>query len=389
MKIDKDDKLFKYAVYTTLTAITIYIAISLMGNIGMILTQVGKVASIIMKLLKPLIIALVIAYLLKPAVRRIEQFFEKKKILKKQDARRSASMTIVYLLIIGLVIAMIFGIYLMIGGQISKNTTISNIIVYINDYISNSQFSTTTIENKLNSLNIQLPENINSIVANVVTFIQNYVTASISNLAGSIVSFGSNLLSFFISVILSIYLIKDSEYFKELWNKIFYLIFRKGKIGKTITGCASVVNETFSNYIKGQLLDACIVGILSAIALEIIGIDYAIVIGIISGICNMIPYVGPLVGTVLAAVMGLLSGQPVMILWAIIAMIVVQQIDNNLIAPKIVGDSVGLHPLFTMLVILIGGNVGGLLGMLVAVPITASIKILVSDWYDKNIDYKK
>jgi predicted PurR-regulated permease PerM len=129
--------------------------------------------------------------------------------------------------------------------------------------------------------------------------------------------------------------------------------------------------------------------VLSATALTIIGVDYAIVIGVISGICNMIPYVGPLVGTVLAATMGLLSGRPIMILWAIIAMLIVQQIDNNLIAPKIVGDSVGLHPVFTMLVILIGGNVGGLVGMLIAVPLTASAKILISRWYDANVDYKK
>lgn len=389
MKFDKEDKLFKYAVYITITAIAVYIAISVMGNIGFIIGKAAKVAGVIMTLLKPLIIALIIAYLFQPATNKIEKFLERKKIFKKEDSRRSFSITIVYLAIIGLVIAMICGIYIMIGGQISKNTTISNIIIYITDYLNQNQFSAAAIENKLNSLNIQLPENFNSIVTNVITFVQDYITTSISNLAGSVVAFGSNILSFFISLILSIYLLKDFEYFKELWNKIYYFIFRKGKTGKTIGECATVINNTFSNYIRGQLLDACIVGILSAIALSIIGIDYAIVIGIISGICNMIPYVGPLVGTVLAAIMGLLSGQPIMILWAIIAMIVVQQIDNNLIAPKIVGDSVGLHPVFTMLAILIGGNVGGLIGMLIAVPLTASIKILVSDWYNKNVDYKK
>ena len=89
-----------------------------------------------------------------------------------------------------------------------------------------------------------------------------------------------------------------------------------------------------------------------------------------------------IVGTVLAAIMGLLSGKPIKILYAIIAMQVVQQIDNNLLAPKIVGESVGLHAVFTMLAILIGGNVGGLLGMLLAVPIAASFKVLFSNWYE-------
>lgn len=97
----------------------------------------------------------------------------------------------------------------------------------------------------------------------------------------------------------------------------------------------------------------------------------------------MIPYVGPLVGTVLAAVMALFSGDPMKILYAIIAMQIVQQIDNNLLAPKIVGESVGLHAVFTMMAILIGGNIGGLAGMLLAVPLAASFRVLFNDWYDK------
>ena len=98
----------------------------------------------------------------------------------------------------------------------------------------------------------------------------------------------------------------------------------------------------------------------------------------------MIPYVGPIVGTVLAAIMGLLSGRPIKIIYAIIAMLIVQQIDNNLLAPKIVGESVGLHAVFTMLAIIIGGNTFGLIGMLIAVPLAASFRILFNLWYEKK-----
>ena len=100
----------------------------------------------------------------------------------------------------------------------------------------------------------------------------------------------------------------------------------------------------------------------------------------------MIPYVGPIVGTILAVIIAILSGSPIKVIYAIIAMIVVQQIDNNLLAPKIVGDSVGLHPVFTMLAILIGANVGGFLGMLISVPLVASFKIFFNIWYDKHIN---
>lgn len=389
MKINKEDKLFKYCVYIALTAIVIYIAYAIMGNVGSILSMAAKIVGIVLTLLKPLLIALVIAYLFHPATRKIESFLSKKKIFKKNETRRVLSITIVYILMIALVISLLCGIYFMIGGQLSRNMTISNIIAYIMDYINNTQLSTSSIQEKLSSLNIKIPDFINNFVAKGVTALQEYITLSVGNLASSIATFVSNILSFLISLILSIYLLKDSEYFIGLWNKLYYMIFRKSKTGKVIGECATVVNTNFSNYIRGQLLDACIVGTLSAIALSIIGVDYAIIIGIISGICNMIPYIGPMVGTILAATMGLLSGEPIMILWAIIAMLVVQQIDNNLIAPKIVGDSVGLHPVFTMLAILIGGNVGGLIGMLIAVPVTASAKILISKWYDENVDYKE
>ena len=100
----------------------------------------------------------------------------------------------------------------------------------------------------------------------------------------------------------------------------------------------------------------------------------------------MIPYVGPIVGTVLAAIMGLLSGRPIKIIYAIIAMLIVQQIDNNLLAPKIVGESVGLHAVFTMLAIIIGGNALGLIGMLIAVPLAASFRVLFNIWYEKKVN---
>ena len=201
-------------------------------------------------------------------------------------------------------------------------------------------------------------------------------------------SIGSSIASFLIAIVLSIYLLKDSEYFIGLWNKLCYLVFRKSKAGIYTKKIFLIIHDVFSKFIRGQLLEAVFVGVLSSIALTIVGIDYAIVIGVIAGICNMIPYVGPIVGTVLAAIMGLLSGRPIKIIYAIIAMLIVQQIDNNLLAPKIVGESVGLHAVFTMLAIIIGGNAFGLIGMLIAVPLAASFRILFNLYTYKYMSFK-
>ena len=384
MKIEFDKKLLKYSVYITITTVIIYVAFLIVLNIGTLLNNAFNILDYIINLVKPLIIAIIIAYLLYPVTRFIENFLEKNKLykVKKSSSRRVISIMCAYFLIIGALLGLLCGVYYMIGGQLSNNTTLTNIIQYISLNLNSSSFSTVSINAALDSLNNSFIDTLKPYIIEGITYLQNYVVSNIGNMTSYIMSIGSSVATFFIALIISIYLLNDSEYFINLSNKLYYLIFKKSKAGIKINYTFHVIHEVFVKYLRGQLFEAFLVGVLSAIALSIVGIKYAIVIGIIGGICNMIPYVGPLVATVLAAIMGLLSGQPIKILYAIIAMQFVQQIDNNLLAPKIVGNSVGLHPVFTMMAILIGGSVGGLLGMLLAVPIAASCKVLFSNWYE-------
>lgn len=391
MKIEFDKKLLKYSVYLTITAVIIYVAFLIILNIGTLFKTTFNILGYLVGLIKPLLIAIIIAYLLYPITKIIENFLARNKLYKIQKAstRRILAIIFAYLLIIGIFLGLICGIYFMIGGQLSNNTTITNMTQSISLYISNTSFSTESIKKTLDSLNSSLVDSIKPYIIDSIIYLQNYIENNIGNMTSYIMSIGSSIATFFIAFIISIYLLKDSEYFMNLWNKLYYLVFRESNTGSKITYIFKVIHEVFAKYLRGQLLEAFFVGVLSAIALSIVEIDYAFVIGIIAGICNMIPYVGPIVGTVLAAIMGLLSGRPIKILYAVIAMLVVQQVDNNLLAPKIVGNSVGLHAVFTMLAILIGGNVGGLLGMLLAVPIAASCKVLFNNWYEsymKNQD---
>jgi predicted PurR-regulated permease PerM len=384
MQIDK--KLLKYCLYATATVLLIYMGITILNNIGSIYILLTNTVGTIITLVKPLLIALVIMYLLRPSVHSIEKFLGQKRIFKRVGTRRVVGILVVYILVIAVFMAVISGIYIMIGGQISNNVTIDNMTVYLTDYLKNATFSASAINEKLESLNISIPGNLDEKIAEIASYVQLYFSRSIGAMTNSIVSIGGNIASFFIAIILSIYLIQDYEYFTDLWNKIFNLLFHRGRIGYKLKEILSTVDDTFSKYLRGQLLEACIVGALSVTVLYFIGIDYALIIGIIAGICNLIPYIGPMVGTVLAVIMALLSGQPITAVWAIIGMLVVQQVDNSLLAPKIVGNSVGLHPVFTMLAILIGGNVGGLIGMLIAVPVAASLKILLSKWYVSHME---
>ena len=385
MKFDFNKKLLKYSIYVTLTAIAIFLSLTIMSNIGVIFSKTIEIIKNILVLIKPLVIAIIIAYLLYPLTKFIENFLRTNNLLKikNKGTRRVISIVSSYLLIIGIVLAVLCGIYFMIGGQLSKNITITNIITDISHYLNSSSFSASSIENTLKNLNIPFIDNLQPYIIQIVDTVQKYIISNLGAMTSNIMSIGSSIASFFIAIIISIYILKDSEYFIELWKKLYYLIFKKSRIGNKITENFIIIHDVFSRFIRGQLLEAFFVGALSAIALSIVGIDYAVVIGLIAGICNMIPYVGPLVGTVLAAIMGLLSGRPIKVIYAIIAMLIVQQVDNNLLAPKIVGNSVGLHAVFTMMAILVGGNIGGLIGMLIAVPVAASIRVIFNRWYDE------
>lgn len=384
MKIHFDKKLLKYSIYVTLTAIAIFLALTIMSNIGTIFTTIFSIIGNCLSLIKPLLIAIIIAYLLFPLTRSIENFLRTNTIykVKKQGNRRMIAIISSYLLIIAIVLAIIWGIYFMIGGQLSKSTTLTNIINDISSYLNSNSFTTSSIKSTLENLNISFIDKLEPYIIQIVDTVQKYIINNLGLMTSNIMSIGSSIATFFISIIISIYILKDSEYFIGLWKKLYSLIFKDTVAGKKCSEIFSIINDVFSKFIRGQLLEGFCVGALSAIALSIARIDYAVVIGIIAGICNMIPYVGPIVGTILAAVMGLLSGSPIKVLYAIIAMLVVQQIDNNFLAPKIVGQSVGLHAVFTMMAILIGGNIGGLIGMLIAVPIAASIRVIFNKWYD-------
>ena len=385
MKIEFDKKLLKYAAYISVTAIVIYIAFLVLLNIGTILKTAFNLVMYIFNLLKPLIIGIVIAYLLYPITRFIERLLKNNSIykVKKASTRRIVGIVFSYLSVIAIILSLIWGIYFMIGGQLSQNTTIVNIINEIILYFENNSFSTQSVNEAIDKLNSPFIDSLKPYITHGFDILGNYISSNLRTMTSSLVSIGSSIVTFFIAFIISIYLLKDSEYFIGLWKKLYYLVFGNSNAGYKISYVFSILHEVFGKFIRGQFLEAVCVGVLSTITLSIAGISYSFVIGIIAGICNMIPYVGPIVGTVLAAIMGLLSGSPIKILYAIIAMIIVQQIDNHLLAPKIIGDSVGLHAVFTMMAILIGGNIGGLIGMLLAVPLAASFKVLFNNWYKK------
>ena len=209
MKIDK--KLLQYCLYATITVLLIYMGITIFNNIRDILSLLSIIIGDIIGIIKPLLMALVIVYLLKPGVKGIENFLEKKKIFKRATTRRIVGISGMYILVIAVFVAITSGIYIMIGGKISNNITISTMIGYLNNYLNNpTSVISSTITKKLQSSNISMLGNLHEKIIQVVSYVQSYFSTSIEVMTASMLSIGGNIVSFFIAIVLSIYLMPVS-----------------------------------------------------------------------------------------------------------------------------------------------------------------------------------
>lgn len=200
--------------------------------------------------------------------------------------------------------------------------------------------------------------------------ITEFVSGSVSllfNIAGMISSF-------FIVLVITYLLMKDSRKLKKgLITLIPNRYFEPG------LSLFYKIQQQLSNYIRGQLTDALVIGILSVIGLWILNIKYFIFIGLLAGLANLIPYIGPVVGAVPAMIISIINnpGHPVMLLYIALMFAIVQLIDNSIVSPMVMSKSVNIHPISVIVIIIVGGNLMGVFGMLIAVPVAGIIKVTI------------
>ena len=251
----------------------------------------------------------------------------------------------------------------------------------IGDYIKRYNEFFDYINKRITESGLSL--DIKGYLSKAIKQVYSYLSVSINSIIKLSAGIGSSIINSFIGLFISFYLLKDYEFFKKLYLNSMSLIMNESKF-KSLNKTASEINDIISKFIRGQLLVGLIVGLISSIGLSIIGLDFAFLIGFTAGIANIIPYVGPLIGCIPAIIVGLLSPNPIMALWAVLVLLAVQQLDGAVISPKIVGDSMGLHPIFVIMAITIGGTIAGILGMLLSVPIAGIIKLFLTKLITKR-----
>lgn len=318
------------------------------------------------KALSPLIIGLIIAYLLNPVVSWFEERIKS----------RGFSIFITY----GLAAAGLFGLFygfvvLIVGALPSGGLgyTAELVAAYFEDAVS----AVSDFAAKHLSPIIEGRKDAEAVIRTLSSDLMSRF--SISSLIKTLSAVTGGLVSFFIGTAASVYLLKDKEHFINMWEKLMVLTLKQKPHG-IISETMSQINSVVATFIKGALVDSLIVAFLSSLVLTMLHVKFAVIIGIIGGILNIIPYFGPFFGMVPAFLVAFFENGPAHGLIVVLGLFLVQQLDSNYIYPKIVGSTTGLHPLFVLMAVSISGYFFGIAGMLLAVPAAGIIQVIVCNW---------
>ena len=326
--------------------------------------------------ISPFLIGIFIAYLLYMPSRKFEEMFAKIKVKFIAKKARVLGVITVYIIILVLIV-ILFSVILPIVYE-SVVDFLGNIQNYyqnaINMYNSlaeDSFLKSDIVQNEINNLqNIDIRQYLN--IEQILGYVMNAVSAIFS------------IVDVFIAIIVSVYILVERKQILKFIKRLAGAVFKE-KTYKNLDKYFNDSNEIFFKFIASQFLDAIVVGILVSIAMTIMGVKYAPLLGFFIGLFNMIPYVGAIIATVIAAIITLLTGGLSQMIWMLIVVIILQQIDANIINPKIVGKSLKISPLLVLFAVTFGGAYFGILGMFLAVPVIAVIRILIEDF----ISYKE
>jgi predicted PurR-regulated permease PerM len=345
-------------------------------NLSHILNGIGVVLSAF----KPFIIGFVIAYLLNIPATRIQLLLCKAKNNYLKTHSRGISILTVYL------IAVI--IFVLILGALIP-ALYKNIV----DLYNNLPSYISTIENTLNNFEIVQKFNILGdkgidLYAIATGMFNSVDMAQFSKYAQGVFNMTSGVLNMFISIVASVYMLLDKKKLTKGLLRIMSLFLKKTTV-YSITVHARRINHIFTNYIYSRLICSAIMAIACAVVLTLLRVKYALILGLFVGVMDMIPYFGSIISSVISVLITFITGGLWKAIWSAVVLLVLQQLDGNLLGPKIMGDSLKISPLAIVLAVSVGGTLFGFLGMLLSVPVVAIIRAIVMEYIDEYEVKKK
>ena len=321
----------------------------------------------------PFIMGGFIAYILYIPCRKIESTLRKSKLKLLNKRARGISILIVYLIVALLLIILI-------------NCILPPMVTSVRDLISNLPNYYTNLTKTIN----ELPEDSVLVKLNAKELINKissidfgkYVTPEyITQYIKGVMNVATGLFDVFVTVIISIYTLAERasivKFFKRLSSAIF-----GDKNYNVIAKYFTKTNEIFFNFVSGQLLDAVFVGIMTTVAMSIMKVQYAALLGFMIGLFNLIPFFGAIVAVGISIIITFCTGGLSKAIWLAVVIIILQQLDANIINPKIISDKLKISPILIIMSVTIAGAYSGVLGMFLAVPIVAMLKLILNDYID-------
>ena len=342
-----------------------YILIKVIDSYHLIFASLGGMFSTI----SPFLMAFIFAYLLNPIIVFLERQFKLK---------RAWSVTFTY---VGLLfLCYVAGSFLFPIIYQSGRDLISQLPTFA------IKMQTLMDQWMMNAYPLELSDlaPIQDQIMTTIPKLTDVLTRSLSSLVGMTYSALMGTGNFLMAFIISIYVLLEKEKFISIVKKLIFIVFRK-KMATHFIGAGQLFHANIGKYLIGKSLDSIFVGVCAIIGLSFIGAKYAVLLGVIFGIMNMIPFVGPIIGTLVAVGINLFYN-PLVAFVTFIFLLIVQQVETLVIDPKVVGEKMGLNPFFTLLAVTIGGKFFGMFGMILSVPVMGMIKFYVTMFINQQYE---
>lgn len=368
---------WKKRISWLLIALTVVIVYKMLDNFSNVTEWFGT----FFRILKPFLAGLLISYILFMPCKKIEGALEKSKLKFVKKRARGLSVTATYIIFILIIIIIINCIFPILKESVVE--LVSNIPGYYETLVSkykelpeDSVLKNDIIKDKMTELsNIDMKQFLSINNEKIIEYVKN------------IINIFSGIFDVFVSIIVSVYILLQRTTIMRFLRRFARAMFKKNTY-EAVNKYFTKANEVFFTFISSQLLDAVIVGILTTVAMLIIKVKYAPLIGFTIGLFNMIPYIGAIVAVGIGILITFITGGFGKAIAMAIVVIILQQIDANIINPKIIGVSLEVSPLLVIFSVTVGGAYFGIMGMFLGVPIAVVIKTILNDWIENKNKFR-
>lgn len=348
--------------------------------------RVKTLSSTVSGVLAPFVLGGVLAFILNVPMRALENSLLKK--LSNEKLKRVISVVLTFIGLL-LVISLVF--WLLIPQIIETvNSLIPALITFgskVEDALKAFLEKNPQVLEWLEANTDFESVSLSNLVKNILAGFGNVASAVLGGALAAISSIFTGVFNAVISVVFCIYCLFQKETLARQGRKLLYA-FLKEKTADNIIRILRLTNSTFSNFLSGQCIEVCILGSLFAICMAIFRMPYIPLISVVIAVTAFIPIVGAWIGCVLGAFL-IFVNDPMLALWFVVMFLIIQQIENNLIYPRVVGTSVGLSGMWVLLAVSIGGKLMGVVGMFLMIPLASVLHTLIREYTNKKLDNSK